>query len=141
MRPYGEPSSKFKLKFKEALKAKGRPKKKTNQLVFNRTSLDKKKEKKRGNGKRKKSLQALLQDMHSNKSEESDDAHEDGTAIDSSSSLHKGFSLPSVDQSDAVNLRLSSEYINEITSVSWTWKIRIDVLHTIIFPSYGIRCC
>ena len=38
-----EPASKFNRKFKESLKSKGRPKKRTKQLIFNKTSFDKRK--------------------------------------------------------------------------------------------------
>ena len=68
----GEPSSEYKLKFKESLKTKGRPKKRSKQLSFNKTPLDKKKNK---NPAKRKRVQDILHDMecYSENDEESNE--------------------------------------------------------------------
>ena len=55
-----EPTSRYKIKFKEGLKSKGRPKKRSKQLTFNKTNIDKKK---KLNSKKKMPISDLLDRM------------------------------------------------------------------------------
>ena len=66
----GQPSSMFQLKFKHSLSQRGRPKKRTKQLCFNRTAADKTQKTSVGNKAKKKRKrrphQEVLQDMQVN---------------------------------------------------------------------------